>query len=121
MQLQDVLYYVFWAGLFFVMMRFGCGAHIMGHGHHKGASASDHPGTGSAGRGSVPAVLHDQVTDPVCGMSVRTSAAKTSAYLGRVYYFCSQTCREKFEAAPDAYSKAGNGALLAKEHQHVCC
>jgi hypothetical protein len=34
MQLQDVLFFLFWAGLFFVMMRFGCGAHIMGHGHH---------------------------------------------------------------------------------------
>ena len=34
MHLQDVLYYGFWAGLFFLMMRFGCGAHIMGHRHH---------------------------------------------------------------------------------------
>lgn len=41
MQLQDVLYYVFWAGLFFVMMRYGCGAHIMGHGHHHGATEPD--------------------------------------------------------------------------------
>jgi hypothetical protein len=31
---------LFWAGMFFVMMRFGCGAHIMGHGHHH-RSASD--------------------------------------------------------------------------------
>ena len=99
MQLQDVLYYVFLAGVFFVMMRFGCGAHIMGHGHHKASSATDHRGTGIRGRASVPDVQPDQVTDPVCGMSVKTCAAKTSAYLGRVYYFCSQTCREKFEAA----------------------
>ncbi len=34
MHLQDVLYYGFWAGLFFLMMRFGCGAHIMGHHRH---------------------------------------------------------------------------------------
>jgi len=40
MQLQDVLFFLFWAGLFFVMMRFGCGAHIMGHGRHR-RSASD--------------------------------------------------------------------------------
>jgi hypothetical protein len=78
--MQDVLYYVFWAALFFVMMRFGCGAHIMGHGHHKGASASDHPGASPDGRGSVPAVLPDQATDRVCGMTVKTSTAKTSAY-----------------------------------------
>jgi YHS domain-containing protein len=121
MQLQDVLYYVFFAGVFFVMMRFGCGAHIMGHGHHKAASATDHRGTGIRGQASVPDVQPDQVTDPVCGMSVKTCAAKTSAYLGHVYYFCSQTCREKFEAAPEAYAKAGNVALLEKEHQHGCC
>ncbi len=27
------LYFLLWAAFFFVMMRFGCGAHIMGHGH----------------------------------------------------------------------------------------
>ena len=32
MHIDDVLYYGFWAGLFFLMMRFGCGHHIMGHG-----------------------------------------------------------------------------------------
>ena len=39
MHIQDILYYVFWAGLFIVMMRFGCGAHIMGHSHHHTARA----------------------------------------------------------------------------------
>lgn len=27
------LYFLLWGAFFFVMMRFGCGAHIMGHGH----------------------------------------------------------------------------------------
>jgi YHS domain-containing protein len=120
MQLQDVLYYVFWAALFFVMMRFGCGAHIMGHGHHAGALASDHPGTGVPAKTGVPEV-RDQMTDPVCGMSVKASAAKTSAYLGRIYYFCSQTCREKFEAAPESYAKVASPAFPEREHQHGCC
>ena len=31
MQLQNVLYFLVWAGLFFVMMRFGRGANVMGH------------------------------------------------------------------------------------------
>ena len=30
MQIENVLYYLAWAGLFFVMMRYGCGAHVMG-------------------------------------------------------------------------------------------
>lgn len=27
------IYFLLWGVFFFVMMRFGCGAHIMGHGH----------------------------------------------------------------------------------------
>jgi hypothetical protein len=30
MHRQDVLYFLVWAGPFFVVMRFGCGAHVMG-------------------------------------------------------------------------------------------
>ena len=36
--LQNLLYFAIWAGLFFLMMRYGCGSHIMGHGHHHGAT-----------------------------------------------------------------------------------
>jgi hypothetical protein len=42
MQIQDFLYYMLWAGLFFVIMRFGCGAHIMGHGHHDATAVPEH-------------------------------------------------------------------------------
>ena len=45
------LYFLLWGAFFFMMMRFGCGAHIMGHGHghrHDGnkpdeASSNDAP------------------------------------------------------------------------------
>ena len=47
------LYFLLWGVFFFMMMRFGCGAHIMGHGHGHGhrhgenepddASSSDDP------------------------------------------------------------------------------
>ena len=117
MNVQDVLYYVLWAGLFFVMMRYGCGAHIMGHGHHHGASS---PGK-APGTGGGPSPLPAQATDPVCGMSVQTSTAKTAAHLGQVYYFCSEKCRETFEAAPETYAKAGGVATPNKEPHHACC
>ncbi|HQT79651.1 MAG TPA: YHS domain-containing protein [Rhodopila sp.] len=116
MQIQDILYYLFWAGLFFAMMRFGCGAHVMGHGHHKNASEPD-----QASRTSVPSVPLDRVTDPVCGKTVKAAAAKTAVYQGQVYYFCSQNCREKFEAAPASYAKSQSMASPQKEHQHGCC
>ena len=46
--------------------------------------------------------------DPVCGMQVdeREPAAKAS-FEGRDYYFCSQSCKEKFEQNPSQYAKGG--------------
>ena len=35
------LYFLLWGAFFFVMMRFGCGAHIMGHGHRRDGSTPD--------------------------------------------------------------------------------
>ena len=35
--MQSLVYFIIWAGLYYLMMRFGCGAYIMGHGHvHQG-------------------------------------------------------------------------------------
>jgi hypothetical protein len=43
--------------------------------------------------------------DPVCAMQVRVADAPARAtHDGRTYYFCSDRCREKFEADPDRYS-----------------
>jgi YHS domain-containing protein len=100
MQVENVLYLLLWAGLFFVMMRYGCGAHIMGHGHHHDT------GTDSNNGGNVRWLPPDQVVDPVCGMTVQTANAKTAVQDGHVYYFCSENCRQKFEAAPASYAKA---------------
>ena len=113
MQIQDVLYYVVWAGLFFLMMRYGCGAHIMGHRHHH----NSHVPTQSLPPNVLPPVP-DQAKDPVCGMTVETSAAKTAVYKGQNYYFCSQRCREKFEASPELYTRPGSVVALQKEHHH---
>jgi YHS domain-containing protein len=91
---QSVAYLLFWALLFFVMMRFGCGAHMMGHHHHR-----DHSHGDDGDRFRTPI----QARDPVCGMTVATAEAKSALIAGRAYYFCSQTCRDKFEASPAAY------------------
>jgi Cu+-exporting ATPase len=53
----------------------------------------DHCG-GKAGR----------TTDPVCGMTVDPASAKHSfEHEGRVHYFCSAGCRQKFANEPDKY------------------
>ena len=100
-QLGNILYYLLLAAMFFFMMRFGCGAHIMGHGHHHGETGSDDHGDD----GNVRWIPPDRAVDPVCGMTVETGSAKSSVHGGQVYYFCSQDCRAKFEAAPASYLK----------------
>src|SRR5690606_26850448 len=47
------------------------------------------------------------VRDPVCGMKVDPGTGKPSAeHAGHRYHFCSEGCREKFLAEPDAYLTA---------------
>lgn len=42
--------------------------------------------------------------DPVCNMELSPeSAVEESSYKGRLYYFCSPYCRERFEAKPEEY------------------
>jgi YHS domain-containing protein len=90
---KPLLSILIWGGLFFLMMRFGCGAHVMGgHGHHGGhGDAADAP----------------DLKDPVCGMTVdRQTSTAASTYRGKTYYFCSASCRDKFEASPEKYVSA---------------
>jgi Cu+-exporting ATPase len=42
--------------------------------------------------------------DPVCGMEVDDRSTKERAiYEGKTYYFCSEDCKEEFQAAPEDY------------------
>lgn len=111
-----LLYFALFAGLFFVMMRFGCGAHVMGHGHRQHERRGAGP---PQDRDSAFWVPPETALDPVCGMTVRTSAAKSSVHEGRVYYFCSAAHREAFESAPDRYTGAMTGPEpKPMEHTH---
>ena len=43
--------------------------------------------------------------DPVCGMDVQPEqAAGQSEYQGRIVYFCSVGCKEKFDKEPQKYA-----------------
>lgn len=92
--LDALVYFLVWGALIFLMMRFGCGAHVMGH-------QSNTEGRRSSGNLRWQAPETD--TDPVCGKTVHTDQAKPSIHDGMVYYFCSRECRERFEAAPELY------------------
>jgi len=99
--MEALLYFVFWAGLISLMMRFGCGAHVMGHGRHGGAEGRSQ--TDAHGRQALRWVPPARDVDPVCGRTVDTGKAKPSVYDGDVFYFCSRECREAFEARPALY------------------
>jgi YHS domain-containing protein len=112
--MDALIYFAFWAGLFFLMMRLGCGAHIMGHGH--GQSQSE---TGKDDNPELRWMPPKKDTDPVCGKTVTTDKAKPSVHAGNVYYFCSRECREVFEAAPDLYVGGSVPNHPELEHSHA--
>ena len=103
------------AALVFLMMRFGCGAHLMGHRHKSAHGRGDR----IPGDGELRWVPPESDRDPVCGKTVATDEAKSSVYGGHVHYFCSRECREAFEAAPDTYaSSSASHAPRQMEHSH---
>jgi len=115
--MEALIYFAVWAVFIFLMMRFGCGAHIMGHGRH------DHGEEKTSGRHSqenLRWIPPETAVDPVCGKSVATDQAKSSLADGAVYYFCSRECREVFEAAPHLYIGVSKDDSTQKlEHSHV--
>ncbi len=47
-----------------------------------------------------------KVTDPVCGMTIDAAhAAGKSDFKGQTYYFCSASCKQKFDADPARYAR----------------
>ncbi|MER8694336.1 heavy metal translocating P-type ATPase [Mesorhizobium opportunistum] len=67
------------------------------HDHHT------HGGCCAPKAAAVDAVLRD----PVCGMTVDPAAGKpTTDHGGRIYHFCSESCRTKFLAEPEKYLTA---------------
>ena len=96
--MSGLLSFLLFGALFFVMMRFGCGAHV-GHGGHapQRDSKSDQTVT--------PSTHHalDAGVDPVCGMKVEPGAGYASVYQDQTVRFCSRDCLDKFEAQPERY------------------
>ena len=91
--MDGLLSLLLFAGLFYLMMRLGCGAHMVhgGHGGHGGTDAKH--------------------IDPVCGMNVDPAQGYGKMYQRQLYRFCSRNCLDKFEAEPDKFvQKQGGGS-----------
>ena len=113
--METLIYFLLFGVGIFLMMRLGCGSHVMGHRHGGGQSGS---GASTAGSGGLRWEAPEKDVDPVCGMTVETAAAKSAVHGGAVYYFCSQVCREKFEDAPATYLKKTTEPSPHTEHSH---
>lgn len=47
--MQTLAYFLIWGAFIFLMMRFGCGAHVMGHGHGRRNNSGEPDDRGMAG------------------------------------------------------------------------
>ena len=99
--MNNLVWFLIYAGLFFIMMRYGCGAHMLrGHSGHKGHNGHGHPHDHDHNINAQTAA-----TDPVCGMQVDEDKGYSKMHEGKLYRFCSRDCLDKFESAPEQYSK----------------
>lgn len=86
--MDGLLSLLIFAVFFYVMMRFGCGAHRV-HGNQKG-----HQSKGTS----------DKHVDPVCGMDVDPTEGYGKMQAGTLYRFCSRECLETFDVEPSRYT-----------------
>jgi YHS domain-containing protein len=92
--------FLIFAVFFYLMMRFGCGAHMM-HGHH----------------GHSKKAKADDVFDPVCGMKIGEEEGYGKLQNGVLFRFCSRKCLDEFEADPEKYISQSISKSL-EEHRH---
>ena len=114
MSIDTIVSLGLFAAALFLMVRFGCGRHMMGH-----AASPAHAGAHGGG-GASPLAAGKHV-DPVCGMTVDRSSASAATFQGKTYYFCSDSCRRKFEASPAAYTAKIVNASGEPAQRHGCC
>jgi len=81
--MDELLSLLIFAGLFFIMMRFGCGAHMF-HKHSSNRSSTDY-------------------IDPVCKTKVAPDQGYGVMHKGELVRFCSRKCMDEFEQEPEKY------------------
>lgn len=79
--------FLLFALMFYLMMRFGCGAHMSSHRKHHGEEAGP-----------------TNHRDPVCGREVSPSEGYGLMHAGTLHRFCSRDCLDRFEADPARYA-----------------
>jgi len=82
--MDGLLSFLLFAGFFYIMMRYGCGAHMI-HGHSHASPSTK------------------IFNDPVCGMEVKSDEGYGKVHEGIPYRFCTRSCLDKFDENPEAY------------------
>ncbi len=108
--MSGLLSLLLFAAFFYLMMRFGCGSHMVhGHGGHNGNHDHGmHGGHDKAGMNT---------KDPVCGMEVQPGQGYTEIHEGREYRFCSRKCLDQFDAEPQRYAVAAGQQTVGAQHR----
>jgi YHS domain-containing protein len=91
-------------GFFYLMMKYGCGAHV--HGGGCGHSGHQQHKTDEQTPSQSIAPLRTVTRDPACGMDIEISRASYSVEYGpKTYYFCSKDCLIKFRERPEYFAE----------------
>jgi YHS domain-containing protein len=100
----SIISLLLFVGFFYLMMKYGCGAHARGagcgHGGHHQQKA------GEQTRSENTTDLKTINRDPVCGMDIEATRAFQSVDYGpKTYYFCSKDCVRKFNERPEYFAE----------------
>jgi YHS domain-containing protein len=111
--------WLLFGGAMMAMCLFGHGhgsGHSKGHEHNEGHGHANKRGGGccgshggshankAGGKGKSRYIAPEEFVDPVCGKTIFTDDAKPSVHDGQPYYFCSNDCRNIFEASPSDFA-----------------
>src|SRR4051812_2929322 len=69
--------------------------------------------------------MHEQPSgekDPVCGMTVDPEKALSFEYQRKVYYFCAERCRARFQKSPEDFLEKSKPAppIFAPQVVYTC-
>jgi YHS domain-containing protein len=105
--MESIISILLFVGFLYLMMKFGCGAHVhsagCSHGSHHREKSGDRTTENTVG-GSTATRLETLTRDPVCGMEFEVGRAVDSVEYGpKAFYLCSKDCLAKFKERPEFF------------------
>ncbi len=106
--MESLISLLLFVGFLYLMMRYGCGAHVhgegCGHSGHHHQKIGEISGENITSKNSVE--MKTVTRDPVCGMEIEIGRVLRSVQYGpKTYYFCSKDCLRKFRERPEYFAE----------------